>query len=60
MKTNEKIIYTVRLTRYLLSLGFEFKRTVPDPFKKGFLNWVFEDTPELNAAIDAFLRNQGE
>lgn len=60
MEKNEKIIYTIRLTRYLLELGFEFKRIIPDPFRKGYSNWVFDNTPELNAAIDKYLCSQGE
>lgn len=44
---NEFIIYTVKLTRYLMGKGFTFIRTIPDPLKPQFKNWVYEDTPAL-------------
>lgn len=57
---NEKIIYTLKLARYLLELGFEFKRTTPDPFRKGYSNWIFDNSPELNEAVEIYLHNQGD
>lgn len=48
---NEKIVHSARLTRFLVEKGFKFKRIVPDIYKEGFSNWVFEDSEELAAAI---------
>lgn len=52
----EITIYTVKLTRYLQSLGFNFIKTIPDVKRKDFVNWVFEDTPEIEAAVKQYLR----
>lgn len=51
----EYIVYTVRLTRHLQSLGFRFLRTIPDTSNPNFKNWVFEDTPSLREAVQNYL-----
>lgn len=56
----EKIVYTIRVTRYLLEHGFDFKRIIPDPFRKGYSNWVFESSPDLEKAIKDCLGSQGD
>lgn len=54
----ERIIYTIRLTRYLLDLGFDYIRTTPDPFRKGYSNWIFENSSELDQAIQNYLNKR--
>lgn len=54
IENNERIIYSARLTRFLIEKGFKFKRIIPDIYKEGFSNWVFEDTEGLVAAIKEY------
>lgn len=54
----ESRIYNLRLCEYLLKKGFRYKQIVPDAKKEGFLNWLFEDTPELHDAIHDYLQKK--
>lgn len=47
-------VYTIKLAKYLTNKGFRFTRTAQDLKKPEFLNWFFENTPELAAAIDDY------
>lgn len=42
----------LRLCHYLTKRGFRPYDTVPDKKKPGYLNWLFEATPELTEAIN--------
>lgn len=55
MESNEYIVYTLRMTRFLQSKGFQFMRVLPDTNRQDFKNWVFESTPELRKAISEYL-----
>ena len=50
-----KIIYTLKLTKFLLSKGLHYIDTVPDTHNPKYINWVFEDTAALNAAMAEYL-----
>lgn len=52
---NEYRVYTIRMAHYLTAKGFKVKRTSQDVKKPEFLNWYFDATPELIAAIDEYL-----
>lgn len=52
---NGKLVYTAKLARHLQSKGFQFISKVPDIKKDNFINWVFEDTPELEEAISEYI-----
>lgn len=54
---NEYRVFTLRLAEYLTSKGFKITRTVQDVKKPEFMNWFFDSTPELIAAIDEYLKN---
>lgn len=44
-------VYTIRLARYLTDKGFKIVRTTQDVKKPEFINWLFEDSEELQNAI---------
>lgn len=52
---NEYRVYTIRMAHYLTAKGFKILRTTQDVKKPQFLNWYFENTPELSTAIDEYL-----
>ena len=47
-------VYTIKMARYLTLKGFKFVKTTQDLKKPNYLNWYFELTPELQAAIDEY------
>lgn len=53
-----KIIYTLKLARFLKEKGIEHLYTVPDKHNPKYVNWVYEDTAALNAAMAEYLLNQ--
>ena len=50
----ESRIYTLSMCRYLTDKGFKYTRTVQDLKNPNYINWFFEDTPELHKAIHDF------
>lgn len=53
-------IYTVkrmRLLDYLIKLGFEPCAECPDATNWRFKNWIFENTPELEAAVEKYFED---
>ena len=48
-------VYTLRMARYLTAQGFAFVKTSQDVKNPQFMNWYFEATPELVAAIDKYM-----
>ena len=52
MDTRTKIIYTLNLRLALLKRGFEPVFEIPNPKKPEYRAWVYERTPEFNAAFD--------
>lgn len=51
-------VYTIKLARYLTDKGFKIIRTTQDVKKPDFLNWYFENTPDLEKAIKNYLNNR--
>ena len=51
---NEFRVYTMKLARYLTDKGFKYIRTSQDVKKPDFINWHFEDTPELRACVEEY------
>lgn len=59
MKTKYFKASSIRLMRFLYSLGFEKESFINE---KGYENWKFEHTPELQEALDFyfnFRKNKG-
>lgn len=48
-------VYTIRMAHYLTDKGFKILRTSQDVKKPHFLNWYFENSAELQAAINDYL-----
>lgn len=53
----ESRIYTLSLAEYLTSKGFNYIRIVQDIKNPRYFNWIFEDTPQLHAAIHEYKNN---
>ena len=51
---NEYRVYTIRLARYLTERNFRITRTVQDIKSPKYINWMFEYSPELVAAIEEY------
>lgn len=51
---NEYRVYTIRLARHLTARGFRILRTVQDIKNPQYINWMFEYSNELVAAIDEY------
>lgn len=51
MNERTKIIYTLDLRLALLKRGFEPVFEIPNPKKPEFMAWVYERTPEFDAAF---------
>lgn len=48
-------VYTIRLARYLTEKGYRIIGTTQDLKNPDFINWFFEDTPELLQAVEEYL-----
>lgn len=57
---NMKLIYSLRLARYLIDKGFYCHNVVPSPHKPWFNAYEFEKTPELQQAIKEYLEEEGK
>lgn len=55
---NEYRVYTIRLARYLTERNFKIVRTVQDVKFPKFVNWMFEYSRELEAAIEEYEREK--
>lgn len=47
-----------RLLQYLMNLGFTPTEEMPDPTNFRYKWWRFENTPELEVAIEAYFANK--
>lgn len=47
-------IYSRRLAEKITENGIEFIRVVPDVAHPKFVNWIFEDTPELRQEMEKY------
>lgn len=54
----ESRIYTLSMARYLINNGFKYIRTAQDIKNPNYINWFFEDTPELHKAIHDFIKSK--
>lgn len=54
MNKRLKRIYTLSLSEYLQERGFVPQKILPDLRRSDFLNWFFEESEELTAAIAEF------
>ena len=52
---NTKTIYTKNMALFLRNKGFKILKTVPDDNMPNFPNWIFEDTAELQDAINEYM-----
>jgi len=50
----QRRIYTLKLADYLTKKGFNYISIVQDLVRPGLKNWLFEDTPELELAIQEY------
>lgn len=53
-----KIIYSLRLHLALKQKGFMPIETMPNYLREGFVCWVYELTPQLQAELDSLLPTQ--
>ena len=53
-----KIIYSLRIHLALKQKGFVPIETMPNYLKEGFVCWVYELTPALQAVLDSLLPSQ--
>lgn len=50
-----KLIYSLRLARYLIDKGFYCQEVVPSPHKPWLNAYAFARTPELLQAINTYI-----
>ena len=55
-----KIIYSLRLARYLIDRNFHCAGTMPNPRKPWFNAYLFPPSEELEAAISDYLKEEGK
>lgn len=53
-----KIIYSLRLARYLIDHNFHCAGTMPNPKKPWFNAYLFYPSKELEAAISDYLKKE--
>lgn len=51
-------IYSRRLAERITENGIEFIRVVPDVAHPKFVNWIFEDTPELRQEMEKYSKER--
>ena len=51
-------IYSRRLAEKITENGIEFIRVVPDAAHPKFVNWIFEDTPELRQEMEKYSKER--
>lgn len=47
-------IYTKQMAEFLTESGFQIQKIVQDVSHQNFFNWIFEDTPEIRAAMSFY------
>ena len=52
---NEQMIHSKRLAEFLMTNGFKLLYTLPNPYKMGFISFVFEDSEELQTAMGEYM-----
>lgn len=51
-------IYSRRLAERITENGIEIVRVVPDVAHPKFVNWIFEDTPELRQEMEKYSKER--
>lgn len=51
-----KIIYSLRVNIELQKNGFKPILTMENPYKPGFMCWVYETSPEFNNIFDIIMK----
>ena len=51
-------IYSLRKKKKITEHGIEFIRVVPDVAHPKFVNWIFEDTPELRQEMEKYSKER--
>lgn len=54
-----KIIYSLKIHIALQTQGFKSETEMKNPYNPRFNCWVYEETPELQKAFDALLKEEG-
>lgn len=60
MPMQKRIVYSLRVFTELKEKGFDPVATSQNPFKDKFICWVYDKTPEFDAAFDAIMLRKGE
>lgn len=53
---NVKVIYSLKIHIALQQQGFQYLTEMKNPNNPRFNCWVYEETPDLQAAFDALLK----
>lgn len=53
---NYKTIFSLRIRLALRDVGFEPIMESDNPYKEGLKCWVYEETPDFQAAFDAIMK----
>lgn len=59
MLTSRKIVYSLRVFMELQERGINPMATSQNPFKDKFICWIYDKTPEFDAAFDAIMLREG-
>lgn len=51
----QKVIYSLKVVRQLLEMGFRPVETLDNPINEKYKCWVFARTPEFEVALDQVL-----
>lgn len=58
-KTKQKIVYSLRIFLELQKMGFNPIATTTNPSNQNLMCWIFEKTPEFDAALTAAIEGGG-
>ncbi len=56
----QKVIYSLRVMRDLLEMGFRPIETLENPIDERYKCWIFEKTAEFDAALDKVLGGRSD
>lgn len=49
-----------RMLTYLIERGFTPIKTIPDVMRTDYKNWIFENSPEFEAAVSEYFEEIGK
>lgn len=58
IKSDVKIIYSLRIHTQLQLLGFQYLKMMPNPQDEKFNCWIYERTPEFMKALSAVIEGR--